>query len=64
MINCRANDAYLYSVVDFCKNFTVAVFAWSEANRKNPQLIANIPRMMQYHPRGLAPYIEGMTVLA
>lgn len=63
-VNCQANDAYIYSVVDFCRNFTNAVYRWFEANREDEILKANLPRLMQYRPNGLAPYMVGMTVLA
>lgn len=64
MINCQLNDAYTYSVVEFCQNFTRAVFDWAEANRENEQMKANLPRLMQYRFGGLAPYVVGPTVLA
>jgi len=62
--NIKLDDAYFYSVIKFCQNFTSAVYAWSEANREDPIMIANLPRLMQYRPGGLAPYIVGPTVLA
>lgn len=35
-INCASNDAYFYSVSDFCRNFTKAVREWFEKNKKIP----------------------------
>jgi hypothetical protein len=63
-VNCQFNDTYVYSVVDFCRNFTKCVYEWFERNRTNPVVQANIPRLMQYRPGGLDPYIKGPTVLA
>jgi hypothetical protein len=63
-INCQMNDAYFYSVVEFCRNFTQAVYNWCEKNKENANLKANIPRLMQYRQGGLAPYVVGATVLA
>jgi hypothetical protein len=63
-VNCRINDAYVYSVVSFCKNFCDAVFHWCEANRDNENVKNNIPRLMQYRVGGLSPYIGGSTVIA
>ena len=63
-VNCRVNDAYIYSVVDFCRNFTGAVHRWFEANKEHDTLKANLPRLMQYRPDGLEPYLVGMKVLA
>jgi hypothetical protein len=64
LTNCKANDAYLYGVVEFCEAFTKAVYRWMEANRENPIVKANAGRMMQYRVGGFAPYIVGPTVLA
>ena len=64
LVNCQMNDAYVYSVVDFCMNFTTAVYNWLEAHRNDVNVQANLPRLMQYYPTGLSPYIQGMTVLA
>jgi hypothetical protein len=64
LVNCRFNDAYVYSAVDFCKNFTQAVYRWMEKNKEDETVKANIVRLMQYREGGLRPYIDGMTVLA
>lgn len=64
LVNCQLNDAYVYSAVDFCKNFTQAVYQWMEKNKENEMVKANTPRLMQYRPGGLSPYINGATVLA
>jgi len=63
-VNCKMGDAYVYSVVDFCKNFTWAVNLWMEKNKDDENVKANLPRLMQYRPKGFAPYIAGMAVLA
>lgn len=63
-INGMLNDAYFYSVIDFCQNFTEAVYHWFERSRNDPTLQANLPRLMQYRRDGLPPYIVGPTVLA
>jgi hypothetical protein len=62
--NCLINDAYVYGVVEFCKNMCDAARKWYEANRADPIIKANSQRMMQYRPQGLAPYIVGMPVIA
>lgn len=64
LVNCQFNDAYVYSVVDFCGNFTEAVYRWFEANKTNSTIVTNLPRLMQYRMDGLPPYIVGATVLA
>jgi hypothetical protein len=62
--NCRSDDAYIYGVVEFCKNMCDAAYKWHEANRSNPVIEANSKRMMQYYPQGLPPYIGGRMVIA
>jgi hypothetical protein len=64
MVNCRLNDAWAYSVVEFCQRFTKAVYDWSEAHREDERMVVNLPRLMQYRPDGLHPFIGGVTVLA
>lgn len=63
-VNCIANDAYFYGVVEFCRNFTDAVYKWFESNRNDATLQANLPNLMQYRKGGLPPYVGGSTVLA
>lgn len=64
LVNCRFNDAYVYSVVDFCQNITNAVTKWVAEHEADATIQANLPRLMQYRVGGMAPYITGMTVLA
>ena len=63
-VNNVFNDAYVYSVVEFCRNMCDAAYEWYEANRDDPIVKANSERMVQYHPEGLSPYIVGMGVIA
>jgi hypothetical protein len=63
-VNGVINDGYFYSVVDFCQNFTNAVYRWMEANKANATIQAAIPRLMQYRVGGFLPYVRGFTVLA
>ena len=62
--DCNVRGAYLYGVVEFCRNMSEAAFQWFEANKDNPIVKANATRMMQYYPNGLPGYVEGGTVLA
>jgi hypothetical protein len=64
LVNCIGNDAYIYSVVDFCKHFTEAVYRWMEKNKEHANVKANLPRLMQYRFGGMPPYVVGQTVLA
>jgi len=64
LIDCVINDAYIYSVEDFCRNFMAAVRKWYWSNEENPNLKQNIERMVQYRSEGLPPYIVGVPLLA
>jgi hypothetical protein len=63
-VNCKMNDAYVYSVADFCANFIAAVRRWYAAHAYDPTVIVNLPRMMTLYPDGLSPYIKGAPILA
>jgi hypothetical protein len=65
-VNIKTGDAYFYSAVEFCKNFTDAVHDWFEKNKNNANVQKNLPRLVQYRPGGLLPYFHGVgiTVLA
>ena len=60
----QINDAYTYSVIEFCKNMGQAIMVWYEANKNDKFINANIGKMMSYHPNGLTPYVSGVSVIA
>ena len=62
--NCKVNDAYIYGVVEFCRNMCGAAYRWLEANKTDKIVQTNIKRMMQYYPDGLIPHIAGIAVIA
>ncbi len=62
--NAILDDVYFYSVDAFCRNLTQAVRQWLERHLSDPTIQANMPRLMQYRPAGLAPYVVGVPVLA
>jgi hypothetical protein len=64
IVNSTVNDAYIYDVVSFCENFTRAVAVWFEKHKNDATVQANLPRLMQYYPQGLAPYVVGFPVIA
>lgn len=62
--NCKAGEAYLYGVKEFCRNVCDAAFRWHEAHKDDPIVSANMARMMQYYPNGFPPYFGGSMVIA
>lgn len=63
MTDCMINDAYIYGVVEFCKNLCNAARRWHEVESSNPIVVKNATRMMQYHPDGIPPYVGGFLVI-
>lgn len=61
--NNLIEDAYFYGAVELCRNFADVVRAWYYKNANDPIVKANLPRMMQYHPNGIPPYVVGVPVL-
>jgi len=62
-VNCKMNDAYVYSVVEFCREFMDAVRAWYAASSNDVNVVENLPRMMTLHPHGMPPYIKGYPLI-
>lgn len=62
--NGQINDAFFFSVDRFCRAITDAVHQWMLRHSENPNVKANVLRMMQYHPGGLAPYAVMPLVIA
>lgn len=58
------NDALNLDVVIFCRDMVRAVEQWYAAKHNDPNVVANLPRLMRHHERGLAPYMVGMPLIA
>jgi len=59
----RMDDVHAYNVVEFCDVFIGAVRRWFEENREHANLRANLPRLVQFRPDGMTPYIRGLPVI-
>jgi len=44
----------------FCKDVVESVQAWDTAHANDPIVQRNLSRLVQYHPNGLHPYLEGV----
>jgi hypothetical protein len=53
-----------YSVEAFCDEIVAAVRRWYELKKADPNVLANLPRLVRLHPDGLAPYAKGLAVIA
>ena len=62
--NSRIGDVYVYSIVEFCKNFIKTVEEWFEKNKNDATVQSNLPRLIRWHPNGIAPYVTGSPVVS
>jgi hypothetical protein len=58
------NDALNLDADTFCRDMLQAVTQWYAANHNDPNVQANLPRLLQFYPQGLAPYMVGMPLIA
>ncbi len=58
------NDALNLDVVTFCRDMIRAAERWYAAKQGDPSVVANMPRLVQFHARGLPPYMVGMPLIA
>jgi hypothetical protein len=58
------DDALNLDVVTFCHDMIRAVERWYTAKQANPNVVANMPRLVQFHANGLAPYLVGAPLIA
>lgn len=58
------NDALNLDAVIFCRDMAGAVARWYAAKQNDPNVTANLPRLVQFHEHGLAPYMVGMPLIA
>lgn len=58
------NDALNLDVVRFCRDMTQAVSQWYEAKQDDPNVQTNLPRLVQFHPQGLVPYLVGVPLIS
>jgi len=58
------NDALNLDAVIFCRDMAGAVARWYAAKQNDPNVTANLPRLVRFHEHGLAPYMVGMPLIA
>jgi hypothetical protein len=58
------NDALQLDARIFCTDMIEAGRAWYIAKKEDPCVVANSPKLIQYYPNGLSPYIEGIPLIA
>lgn len=58
------NDAPNLDAVTFCRDVTDAVARWHAATGAEPNVVANLPRLVRFYAQGLAPYLVGVPLIA
>ena len=58
------NDALNLDLTIFCRDMVQSVSRWYEAKQADPNVIANMPRLLKYRENGLAPYMVGIPLIA
>ncbi len=58
------NDALNLDADRFCRDVIAAVNKWHDAEHEDPNVVSNLPRLIQYREHGLAPYISGLPLIA
>lgn len=64
IVNCKANDTYLYSVEEFCREILKAGYTWSESHKDDPGMSEKMEKILRYHSNGISPIIVGVPVIA
>lgn len=57
------NDALNLDVVTFCNDMERGISQWYQEKQGNSNVVANIPRLVQYREKGLAPYMVGIPLI-
>lgn len=57
-------DALNLDVLTFCHDMIQAVSQWQAAKQNDPNVQANMSRLLRYHEHGLAPYMVGMPLIS
>ena len=58
--NNIVKDALNIDLVTFCGDIMRCVSQWYESKQNDPNVVANMPQLVQYRANGLAPYMVGM----
>lgn len=58
------NDALNLDAARFCSDVMDAAKRWYAAKQGDPNLLKNLPNLVRYRPKGLAPYMVGMPLIA
>lgn len=57
-------DALNLDAVRFCNDIIASGRAWFTSHQNDPFVVANLPRLVQLRPNGIAPYMQGGPVIS
>ena len=58
------NDALNLDACRFCRDIIANVSRWYDARKNDPNVQANLPRLLRLYPNGLRPYMVGMPLIS
>jgi len=58
------NDALNLDAAKFCSDVMDAAKRWYAAKQGDPNVLKNLPNLVRYRPKGLAPFMVGMPLIA
>ncbi len=58
------NDALNLDAVMFCNDLLAAAREWFSQNQTDAAVMANLPRLVQFRPMGISPYMVGMPLIS
>jgi hypothetical protein len=59
-----ADDALNLEATIFCNDMIESAKRWYAANDTAPHVVANLPHLLQYRPKGLMPYMVDIPIIA
>lgn len=62
--NVSVDDVLSLDALTFCRDMIQAALSWYAANQNKAEVIANLPRLVQYRSEGLPGYIVGIPIIA
>jgi hypothetical protein len=58
------NDALNLDAITFCRDIMDGAKRWYAAKQGDPNVLKNLPNLVRFRPKGLAPYMVGMPLIA
>lgn len=63
-LTVNATELLSLDLVTFCRQMIASASMWYVAKQTDSNVQRNLPRLLQYRPQGLSPYIVGLPLIA